>query len=46
MHESFAAYRLDVVIQTLYDFVWHEFCDWYLELDESRADDRPMRIPR
>ncbi|MEO8464257.1 MAG: valine--tRNA ligase [Gammaproteobacteria bacterium] len=35
VHENFAAYRLDVVIQTLYDFAWHEFCDWYLELTKA-----------
>jgi valyl-tRNA synthetase len=35
VHESYAAYRLDVVIQTLYDFAWHEFCDWYLELTKA-----------
>jgi valyl-tRNA synthetase len=35
VHENFAAYRIDVVIQTLYDFTWHEFCDWYLELTKA-----------
>ena len=34
MHQNLKTYRLDLALQSVYDFTWHEFCSWYLELSK------------
>ena len=31
VRESIESYRLDLAAQSIYEFVWNEYCDWYLE---------------
>ncbi|OGX38262.1 MAG: valine--tRNA ligase [Omnitrophica WOR_2 bacterium RIFCSPHIGHO2_02_FULL_68_15] len=33
---ALAQYQLHDAAKTLYEFFWHEFCDWYLELIKPR----------
>jgi valyl-tRNA synthetase len=34
VNENVATYRFDLVSQSVYDFFWNEYCDWYLELSK------------
>lgn len=34
VHTDFANYRFDQIAQTIYEFIWNEFCDWYVELSK------------
>lgn len=46
----FANYRFDLLAQSLYEFAWNEFCDWFVELakpalngDDAAAADSTRR---
>ena len=33
--QSIDAYEFNVAAMKLYQFIWHEFCDWYIELSKE-----------
>jgi valyl-tRNA synthetase len=38
-------YRFSDVARLVYDFVWSEFCDWYIEMSKGRLKDPATRAP-
>ena len=39
VQQAFATYRLDLAAQAIYDFIWNEYCDWYVELTKPVLND-------
>ena len=37
--EALSQYRFNDAAKTLYEFFWHDFCDWYLEFSKERKDE-------
>ena len=34
--ENMEAFELGIAVQKVYDFIWEEFCDWYIEMVKPR----------
>jgi len=45
IRENLEDYNFNLAIEALYAFVWHDFCDWYLEMAKERlaGDDQQVR---
>ena len=40
-------YELGVAIDKIYNFIWNEYCDWYIEMCKTRiySDDDSIKVP-
>ena len=40
-------YELGVAIDKIYNFIWNEFCDWYIEMCKTRiySEDEAIKVP-
>lgn len=39
VEQAFQQFRFDLLAQTLYEFTWNEYCDWYLEFSKCIIND-------
>lgn len=37
--KEFKTYRFNEIVNRLYDFFWHKFCDWYIEIAKINIED-------
>jgi valyl-tRNA synthetase len=44
LNDSLARYRLNEAANTIYEFFWHQFCDWYIELSKLTIENKATRI--
>ncbi len=45
VNASLEQYRFDQASRDVYQFVWHEFCDWYLELIKPTLQENTTHAP-
>jgi len=46
VRENLDAYNFNLAIEGLYAFIWHDFCDWYIELAKVRLNSGEERAAK
>ena len=39
-----SSYRFDLMANSIYEFVWNQYCDWYLEIAKNNLDDTTKSV--
>lgn len=43
-HEHLAAYKLNEAVKEIYEFFWHKYCDWYIEISKASNSSAAPRV--
>jgi valyl-tRNA synthetase len=41
---AYSTYRFDIAAQKLYEFMWNDYCDWYVELAKVNLQNQDLNI--
>jgi len=44
IRKAFENYEINEVTKLLYDFIWKDYCDWYLEIVKIQPDSTPLAV--
>ena len=45
VNKSFDEYRFDLATKAIYEFIWYEFCDWFIEMHKISLSEKDINPP-
>ena len=46
VNKAFDEFRFDLATKAIYEFIWYEFCDWFIELNKISLNENDLDRPR